>query len=80
MVEVETVLVAAVVNTVDLAEEEVTPVDFKVGVTVAEGFVNAAGLLSLSTRGLMGTVFIIADSPALLGRGRGLDEVSSWHF
>ena len=73
-------MVAAVVNTVDLAEEEVTPVDLRVGVTVAEGFVNAAGLLILSTRGLMGTVIAVAEVPALLGRGRGLDEVSSGHF
>lgn len=70
----------AVVKTVDLAEEAVIPVDFSVGVTVAEGFVNAAGLLNLSTRGLMGIVTADADVPARLGRGRGLEEASSVGF
>ena len=80
MVEVDTVLVAEVVNTVGFVTEEVTPVDFNVGVTVADGFVKAAGLLSLSTRGLMGTVIGVADVPALLGKGSGLDEASSAAF
>ena len=80
IVDVDTVFVEAVVRTVDLAEEAVIPVDFKVGVTVAEGFVNAAGLLSLSTRGLMGIVTADADVPALLGRGKGLEEASSVGF
>jgi len=77
---VDTVLVEAVVKTVDLAEEAVIPVDFSVGVTVAEGLVNAAGLLNLSTRGLMGIVTADADVPARLGRGRGLEEASSVGF
>ena len=77
MVDVDTVLVEVVVNTVGFTEEAVKPVDFSVGVTVAEGFVKAAGLLILSTRGLMGIVTAEADVPALLGRGKGLDEGSS---
>ena len=77
MVAVETVLVADVVNTVGLVEEAVIlSVDFRVGVTVAEGLVNAAGLLNLSTKGLMGTVIGVADVPALLGKGSGLEESS----
>ena len=74
MVEVDTVLVEVVVNTVGLTEEAVKPVDFSVGVTVAEGFVKAAGLLILSTKGLMGIVTAEADVPALLGSGKSLDE------
>ena len=77
MVDVDTVLVEVVVNTVGLAEDAVKPVDFRVGVTVAEGFVKAAGLLILSTKGLMGIVTADADVPPLLGRGRGLEEGSS---
>merc|ERR1711949_12239 len=61
IVDVDTVLVEVVVNTVGLVDEAVSPVDFSVGVTVAEGFVKAAGLLSLSTRGLMGTVPGVAE-------------------
>ena len=74
MVEVDTVLVEVVVKTVGLTEEAVKPVDLSVGVTVAEGFVKAAGLLILSTKGLMGIVTAEADVPALLGSGKGLDE------
>lgn len=77
MVLVDTVLVEVVVNTVGLAEEAVRPVDFSVGVTVAEGLVKAAGLLSLSTSGLMGKVTAETDVPALLGSGRGRVEGSS---
>jgi hypothetical protein len=80
MVEVDTVLVEVVVKTVGLVEEAVIPVDLRVGVTVAEGFVKAAGLLILSTKGLMGIVTADADVPALLGRGRGLEEASSVGF
>ncbi len=76
----DTVLVEAVVKTVDLAEEAVIPVDFSVGVTVAEGLVNAAGLLILSTRGLIGIVTADADVPTRLGSGRGLEETSSVGF
>ena len=77
MVAVETVLVDEVVKTVGLVEEAVIlSVDFNVGVTVAEGLVNAAGLLNLSTKGLMGTVIGVADVPALLGKGSGLEESS----
>jgi hypothetical protein len=77
MVAVETVLVEVVVKTVGLVEDAVIlSVDFNVGVTVAEGLVNAAGLLSLSTRGLMGTVIGVAEVPALLGKGRGLETSS----
>lgn len=72
----DTVLVEEVVNTVGLVLEAVIPVDFRVGVTVADGLVNAAGLLILSTRGLMGTVMGVAEVPALLGRGRGREESS----
>ena len=65
MVHVDTVLVEVVVNTLDLTEvEAVRPVDLRVGVTVAEGLVKAAGLLSLSTRGLMGLVPMVAPWPA----------------
>jgi hypothetical protein len=47
MVQVDTVLVDVVVKTFDLTDvEAVRPVDFSVGVTVAEGFVKAAGLLT----------------------------------
>jgi hypothetical protein len=72
MVQVETVLVEAVVDKLGRAVEVVVPVDLSVGVTVAEGFVKAAGLPSLSTKGLIGTVAEVAAVPALLGRGRGL--------
>lgn len=75
--EVDTVLVEVVVKTVGLTEEAVKPVDLSVGVTVAEGFVKAAGLLILSTKGLMGIVTAEADVPALLGKGKGLVEGSS---
>ena len=74
---VDTVLVEVVVNTVGFTEEAVSPVDLRVGVTVAEGFVKAAGLLSLSTRGLMGKVTAETEVPALLGNGRGRVEGSS---
>ena len=74
---VDTVLVEVVVNTVGFTEEAVSPVDLSVGVTVAEGFVKAAGLLSLSTRGLMGKVTAETEVPALLGNGRGRVEESS---
>jgi len=74
---VDTVLVEVVVKTVGLTEEAVSPVDLRVGVTVAEGFVKAAGLLSLSTRGLMGKVTAETEVPALLGNGRGRVEGSS---
>ena len=83
MVQVETVLVEAVVDKLGRAVDVVVPVDFKVGVTVADGLVKAAGLPSLSTRGLIGTVQEVAAVPALLGRGRGrlvsclLEEKSS---
>jgi hypothetical protein len=71
MVQVETVFVEAVVDKLGRAVDVVVPVDFRVGVTVAEGLVKAAGLPSLSTRGLMGTVADVAAVPALLGRGSG---------
>ena len=63
-VQVETVLVeGSVDDTEDLTE--VTPVDLRVGVTVADGLVNAADFESLSTKGLMGTVAEVAAAPAL---------------
>lgn len=71
MVHVEIVLVEPTVERVDRAVEAVMPVDLRVGVTVADGFVNAAGLPSLSTRGLMGTVAEVAAVPALFGSGSG---------
>jgi len=71
-VHVDTVLVDDVVDNTGRTVEAVIPVDLRVGVTVAEGLVNAAGLPSLSTRGLMGTVAEVAAVPALLGSGRGL--------
>ena len=74
---VDTVLVEVVVNTVGLTEDAVRPVDLRVGVTVAEGLVKAAGLLSLSTSGLMGKVTAETEVPALLGSGRGRVEGSS---
>jgi hypothetical protein len=77
IVHVDTVLVEVVVNTFGLTEEAVRQVDLRVGVTVAEGFVNAAGLLSLSARGLMGMVPDVAGVPTLLGRGKGRDEDES---
>lgn len=77
MVQVDTVLVDVVVNTIGRTEEAVNPVDLRVGVTVAEGFVNAAGLLSLSTRGLMGMVPDVAGVPTLLGSGKGREDESS---
>ena len=68
MVHVETVFVDVVVKTFDLTDvEAVRPVDFNVGVTVAEGFVKAAGLLNLSTSGLIGFEPIVAGVPALYG-------------
>lgn len=51
--------------------DDVKAVDFSVGVTVADGFVNAAVLPSLSTKGLMGTVADVAAAPALSGKGNG---------
>ncbi len=68
-VHVDTVLVVETLvgRTVAAA---VLPVDFRVGITVAEGLVKAAGLPSLSTKGLMGTVAVVAGVPALLGSGR----------
>ena len=74
---VDTVLVEVVVNTVGFTEDAVSPVDFSVGVTVAEGLVKAAGLLSLSTSGLMGKVTAETEVPALLGNGRGRVDGSS---
>ena len=70
---------------IDLTTDDSSPkiineADLRVGVTVAEGFVKAAGLLILSTKGLMGIVTADADVPALLGRGRGLEEASSVGF
>ena len=77
MVQVDTVLVDVVVKTFDLTDvEAVRPVDFNVGVTVAEGFVKAAGLLNLSTSGLIGFEPIVAGVPALYGSGSGLDDSS----
>ena len=77
MVHVDTVLVEVVVKTVGLAEEAISPVDFKVGVTVAEGLVKAAGLLNLSTSGLMGFGTDVAGVPALLGSGSGREDSSN---
>jgi len=67
-VHVDTVLVVETLvgRTVAAA---VLPVDLRVGITVAEGLVKAAGLPSLSTKGLMGTVAVVAGVPALLGSG-----------
>ena len=66
MVQVDTVLVDVVVKTFDLTDvEAVRPVDLSVGVTVAEGLVKAAGLLNLSTSGLIGFEPIVAGVPAL---------------
>ena len=78
IVQVDTVLVELVVNTLDLTKEEaVSPVDFRVGVTVAEGLVKAAGLLDLSTRGFMGLEPRMAGVPTpLLGKGRGREDSS----
>ena len=70
-------MVEVVVNTVGFTEDAVSPVDFSVGVTVAEGLVKAAGLLSLSTSGLMGKVTAETEVPALLGNGRGRVDGSS---
>ena len=61
----ETVLVDDVVDNNGLTVDAVNPVDLRVGVTVAEGFVKAAGLPSLSTNGLIGTVARVAAVPAL---------------
>ena len=69
-VHVETVFVEGRVDDTD-GLTDVVPVDFNVGVTVADGFVNAADLLSLSTRGLIGTVALTAAAPALCGSGSG---------
>jgi hypothetical protein len=74
-VQVDTVFVEVVVNTVGLTEDAVNPVDLRVGVTVAEGLVNAAGLLTSS--GLIGIVPDVAGVPTLLGNGKGFEE-SSW--
>ena len=71
MVDVEMVFVDPTVDSVGRAVEAVMPVDFRVGVTVAEGLVKAAGFPSLSTSGLMGTVAEMAAVPALLGSGNG---------
>lgn len=80
IVHVDTVLVEVVVKTIGLTVEAVNPVDLRVGVTVAEGFVNAAGLLSLSTKGLIGIVPDVAGVPTLLGSGKGRDDDSSRAF
>jgi len=69
IVQVDTVLVVDTLAGRTVAAA-VLPVDFKVGITVADGLVKAAGLPSLSTKGLMGTVAVVAGVPALLGRGR----------
>ena len=78
IVQVDTVFVEVVVKTFDLTDvDAVKPVDLSVGVTVAEGLVKAAGLLSLSTSGLIGLEPMVAGVPALYGSGRGLDDSSS---
>lgn len=75
--QVDTVLVEVVVNTLDRTDvDAVNPVDFSVGVTVAEGLVKAAGLLNLSTKGLIGLVPIVAGVPALKGSGNGREDSS----
>ena len=68
-VHVDTVLVVDTLTGRTVAAT-VLPVDFSVGVTVAEGWVKAVGLPSLSTSGVMGTVADVAGVPALLGSGR----------
>lgn len=70
-VHVETVLVVETLAGRTVAATVLLPVDFRVGVTVADGLVNAVGLPSLSTRGLIGMVAQVAGVPALLGNGRG---------
>ena len=77
VVHVETVFVDVVVKTVDLTAGAASPVDLSVGVTVAEGLVKAAGFASLSTRGLMGIVPVVAGVPTLFGSGRGREEDES---
>jgi len=58
--------------------DDVKAVDFSVGVTVADGFVNAAVLPSLSTKGLMGTVADVAAAPAFCGNGSGRLNCCCW--
>lgn len=77
MVHVDTVLIDVVVNTIGLT---VVAADLRVGVTVAQGFVNAAGILSLSTKGLIGIVPDDADVPTFFGSGFGRDDVPSRIF
>jgi hypothetical protein len=71
VVHVDTVLVDAEQAKVGQGDDTVTPVDLIVGVTVADGLVKAAGLLSLSTSGLIGMVPGVAEVPAFDGNGRG---------
>lgn len=71
VVQVDTVFVEEEQPTMGHGDDTVTPVDLIVGVTVADGLVKAAGLLSLSTKGLIGMVPGVADVPALEGSGRG---------
>ena len=77
VVHVDTVMLEVVVKTIGLPVEAA---DLRVGVTVAQGFVYAAGILSLSTKGLIGIVPDVADVPTFFGSGNGRDDVPSRTF